>query len=107
MDLGEPLGEVTRTLTILTLTFNGRRFSHGQTYQAHPISCAAAAEVQRIIQKEDLVHNASFMGKYLGSLLKEKLGHHRYVGDIRGRGLFWGVCDTHFPTYLYLLYWIF
>lgn len=35
------------------------------------------------------------MGKYLESLLKEKLGNHRYVGDIRGRGLFWGVSDTH------------
>lgn len=57
--------------------------------------------MQRIIQKEDLVHNASFMGKYLGSLLQEKLGHHRYVGDIRGRGLFWGVSDTHFLTCLY------
>ncbi|KAL6822394.1 pyridoxal phosphate-dependent transferase [Trichoderma camerunense] len=76
---------------IETLENGSGRFSHGQTYQAHPISCAAAAEVQRIIQKEDLVHNASFMGKYLGSLLKEKLGHHRYVGDIRGRGLFWGL----------------
>lgn len=63
--------------------------------------------MQRIIQKEDLVHNASFMGKYLGSQLQEKLGHHRYVGDIRGRGLFWGVSDTHIPTCLHSLYWAF
>lgn len=83
------------------LTLNGRRFSHGHTYQAHPISCAAAAEVHRIIQSEDLVHNVSRMGKYLGSLLKQKLGHHRYVGDIRGRGLFWGVSGMHFPVFFY------
>ncbi|KAL7949185.1 pyridoxal phosphate-dependent transferase [Trichoderma barbatum] len=76
---------------IKTLENGSGRFSHGQTYQAHPISCAAAAEVHRIMQSEDLVHNASRMGKYLGSLLKQKLGHHRYVGDIRGRGLFWGI----------------
>ncbi|KAL7812301.1 Adenosylmethionine-8-amino-7-oxononanoate aminotransferase-like protein [Trichoderma gracile] len=67
------------------------RFSHGQTYQAHPISCAAAAEVHRIIQGEGLLDNVLRMGKYLESLLKQRLGHHRYVGDIRGRGLFWGI----------------
>ncbi|KAL6871680.1 adenosylmethionine-8-amino-7-oxononanoate aminotransferase-like protein [Trichoderma longibrachiatum] len=67
------------------------RFSHGQTYQAHPISCAAAAEVHRIILGEGLVDNALQMGKYLESLLKQRLGHHRHVGDIRGRGLFWGI----------------
>ncbi|KAL7928623.1 pyridoxal phosphate-dependent transferase [Trichoderma chlorosporum] len=76
---------------INTLEGGSGRFSHGQTYQAHPISCAAAAEVYRIIQREGLVHNVSLMGKYLESLLKQKLGHHRYVGDIRGRGLFWGI----------------
>ncbi|ETR97929.1 aminotransferase, class III [Trichoderma reesei RUT C-30] len=67
------------------------RFSHGQTYQAHPISCAAAAAVHRIIREEGLVDNVLHMGRYLESLLKQKLGHHRYVGDIRGRGLFWGI----------------
>ncbi|UKZ83614.1 hypothetical protein TrVFT333_011423 [Trichoderma virens FT-333] len=51
----------------------------------------AAAEVHRIVQSEDLVQNASRMGKYLGSLLKQKLGNNRYIGDIRGRGLFWGI----------------
>ncbi|RFU79731.1 plp-dependent transferase [Trichoderma arundinaceum] len=76
---------------ISTLENGTGRFSHGHTYQAHPISCAAAAEVQRIIQKERLVANAFRMGKYLESLLKQKLGHHNNVGDIRGRGLFWGI----------------
>lgn len=79
---------------------NARRFSHGHTYQAHPISCAAATEVHRIIQEEKLVDNASRMGKYLGSLLQKKLGHHRYIGDIRGRGLFWGVSEAYHLIFL-------
>jgi len=66
-------------------------FSHGQTYQGHPVSCAAALEVQKIIQKENLLENVQKMGSLLSSLLKEKLASHPNVGDIRGRGLFWGL----------------
>lgn len=66
-------------------------FMHGQTYQGHPVACAAAAEVQRIIYEEDLVRNVSEMGTLLERGLKERLGGHPYVGDIRGKGLFWGI----------------
>ena len=31
------------------------------------------------------------MGLELEKLLKEKLGAHMHVGDIRGKGLFWGL----------------
>lgn len=30
-------------------------------------------------------------GEYLGQLLKQLLGGHSNVGDIRGKGLFWGL----------------
>lgn len=66
-------------------------FSHGQTYQGHPIACAAAAEVQRIIREDDLCENVRAMGKHLEELLKKGLAYHPNVGNIRGRGLFWGV----------------
>ncbi|RPB03321.1 aminotransferase [Choiromyces venosus 120613-1] len=66
-------------------------FIHGHTYQAHPVSCAAALEVQRIVREQSLVSNVARMGKYLSNLLKSKLGDHPYVGDIRGKGLFWGL----------------
>lgn len=66
-------------------------FSHGQTYQGHPLACAAAVEVQRIIRDEGLVANVKNMGALLEKKLKERLGPHAHVGDIRGRGLFWGI----------------
>ncbi|ORX95010.1 pyridoxal phosphate-dependent transferase [Clohesyomyces aquaticus] len=66
-------------------------FAHGQTYQGHPIACAAALEVQRVIKEENLVENVSHMGQLLSSLLKARLGTHPNVGDIRGKGLFWGI----------------
>lgn len=66
-------------------------FAHGQTYQSHPTACAAALEVQKIVQENNLVKNVQVMGKYLGAYLRERLGAHPNVGDIRGRGLFWAI----------------
>jgi adenosylmethionine-8-amino-7-oxononanoate aminotransferase len=66
-------------------------FLHGQTYQAHPVACAAALEVQRIIREDGLVANVQAMGQLLEIALQERFGNHRHVGDIRGRGLFWAV----------------
>ncbi|KAI5458960.1 pyridoxal phosphate-dependent transferase [Mariannaea sp. PMI_226] len=64
---------------------------HGHTFQAHPTACAAAIEVQKIIQKENLLDNVKVMGEKLGSILEEELGSLPLVGNIRGRGLFWAV----------------
>ena len=66
-------------------------FNHGQTYQAHPVSCAAALAVQRIIRRDGLVAHCAAMGRVLEELLRAGLGPLKYVGDVRGRGLFWGV----------------
>lgn len=66
-------------------------FRHGQTYQGHPVSCAAALAVQKVIQEENLLENVRDMGAYLESQLKKRLADHPHVGDIRGKGLFWGV----------------
>jgi adenosylmethionine-8-amino-7-oxononanoate aminotransferase len=66
-------------------------FIHGQTYQAHPVACAASLAVQRIIRREGLLPNVQKQGVYLSQLLQNKLGSHRNVGDIRGKGLFWAI----------------
>lgn len=66
-------------------------FSHGQTYQGHPVSCRAALEVLRVIQDENLVQNVAAMGEKLEQLLKQIVLPLPHVGDVRGKGLFWGV----------------
>lgn len=68
-----------------------RAFVHGHTYQGHPIACAAALEVQKIVREEKLVENVAKMGELLSEALTQRLAGHPNVGDIRGRGLFWGV----------------
>jgi len=43
------------------------------------------------MQREKLVENSATMGALMGELLHEALDDHPHVGDIRGRGLFWGI----------------
>ncbi|MBC9206201.1 aspartate aminotransferase family protein [Roseomonas aerophila] len=63
-------------------------FQHGHTYLAHPIACAAALEVQRVIREDGLLAQVRSMGARLEERLTERFGNHAHIGDIRGRGLF-------------------
>ncbi|ETN46235.1 uncharacterized protein HMPREF1541_00419 [Cyphellophora europaea CBS 101466] len=65
--------------------------AHGHTYQSHPVSCAAALAVQKILRRDNLIARSKEMGVVLEKLLKKELGNMKYVGNIRGRGLFWAV----------------
>lgn len=85
------------------LTNFTRAFSHGHTYQGHPVSCAAALEVQRIIREDNLVANVRRLGVILSDLLHQTLDSHPYVGDVRGKGLFWGVSSSSSSTNLQTL----
>ena len=64
---------------------------HGHTYFNHTTACAAALAVQRVIRRDRLIDNIRRQGKRLRDGLEERLGNHRHVGDIRGRGLFLGI----------------
>lgn len=72
-------------------------FRHGHTYQGHPVSSAAALAVQRVIQKYNLLDNVKAMGDLLQTELERRLLNHPHVGNIRGKGLFWGVRTLPFP----------
>jgi adenosylmethionine-8-amino-7-oxononanoate aminotransferase len=66
-------------------------FSHSHTYTGHPLACAAALAVQKVIRRNDLLANVRKQGSYLMRRLQERFGNHPFVGDVRGRGLFQGV----------------
>ncbi|KAG7108736.1 putative aminotransferase like protein [Verticillium longisporum] len=54
-------------------------------------ACAAALEVQRIVVSDNLLENVRDKGSRLSRQLRSNLDSHAHVGDIRGKGLFWGV----------------
>ncbi|MGI4945956.1 MAG: aspartate aminotransferase family protein [Janthinobacterium lividum] len=84
-----PIGGILVSGRIIAALRDGSGgFLHGQTYQAHPVACAAALEVQRVLRDGDLVANVARMGLRLEAMLTERFGNHRHVGDVRGRGLF-------------------
>jgi adenosylmethionine-8-amino-7-oxononanoate aminotransferase len=88
----QPIGGVLIGRRIVDAINNGSGgFMHGHTYQAHPVACAAALEVQRIIREDNLLENVRTIGARLESALTERFGNHRHVGDVRGRGLFWAL----------------
>ena len=69
----------------------GNLFCHGHTYAMHPLSCAVAiAAIQEYIDN-NLIERAARMGSLLGKRLNELKEEHASVGDVRGKGLFWGI----------------
>ena len=85
----QPIGAMLATSQIVdTIRQGSGAFQHGHTYLAHPLACAAALEVQRVIGDENLLDRVKDLGKHLERRLTERFGNHRHVGDIRGRGLF-------------------
>ena len=52
---------------------------------------AAAIENMNIIIEEDLLGNSKAMGVHLNEKLHELMDKHRWIGDVRGMGLFAGI----------------
>ncbi|MGY2901997.1 aspartate aminotransferase family protein [Bradyrhizobium sp. URHC0002] len=85
----QPIGAMLASGRIVDAVRDGSgAFQHGHTYLAHPLACAAALEVQRVIEDEQLLDRVKILGAQLERRLTERFGNHRHVGDIRGRGLF-------------------
>ena len=85
-----PLGLCATTRKVASY-FDDHFFSHGHTYEAHPLTLAPAVAAIREYQRLNLVERASRMGEYLGSRLKDLMSRHPSIGMVRGLGLFWAV----------------
>lgn len=66
---------------------------HGWTYSAHPICAAAGVANLKLIDDLYLIENAKDVGAYLNASMKDALGDHLNVGDVRGEGL---LCAVEF-----------
>lgn len=60
---------------------------HGWTYSSHPLCTAAGIANLELVDELDLVTNARETGAYFNAALKDALGGHRFVGEVRGEGL--------------------
>ncbi|RZL61371.1 MAG: aspartate aminotransferase family protein [Variovorax sp.] len=88
----QPIGAVLAQGKIVDAMSQGSGFfQHGHTYLGHPVACAAALAVQQVIVRDGLLAQVRARGDTLAQLLHTAFDAHPHVGDIRGRGLFWGV----------------
>jgi adenosylmethionine-8-amino-7-oxononanoate aminotransferase len=92
----QPIGAVLAQQKIIEAMSAGSGFfQHGHTYLGHAVACAAALAVQQVIERDALLDRTRQAGARLHHLLKQAFDEHPHVGDIRGRGLFWGVELVH------------
>ena len=65
------------------------------TFGGNPVSCAAALAVLDVLESEGLVENAAKTGRYVLERFEALKGRHEVIGDVRGRGLFYGIELVH------------
>jgi len=66
-------------------------FAHGFTYSGHPVAAAAALANLDLMEKDGWIENARETGAHMQQRLRESLGEHPLVGDVRGLGLVAGI----------------
>jgi taurine--2-oxoglutarate transaminase len=66
-------------------------FAGGLTYSGHVLACAAAIASIEAFREEGIVENSAAMGEVLGEGLRGLQQRHDSVGEVRGKGLFWGI----------------
>jgi adenosylmethionine-8-amino-7-oxononanoate aminotransferase len=92
----QPIGATLAQKKIVDAMREGSGFfQHGHTYLGHAVSCAAALAVQRVIERDQLLADVHQLGMRFGAMLCDAMGDHSHVGNIRGRGFFWGVELVH------------
>ena len=67
------------------------RLRHMNTFGGHPAGCAVALRNIAILEEEGLVGRSAELGADLLGRLREALGDHPMVGEVRGRGLLVGI----------------
>jgi len=82
-----PLGAVAMREEIAEF-FNERIFQSGLTYNAHPISLAAAIANIEVLREERLIEHTQEMGPVLRRFLTDLGESHPSVGEVRSIGLF-------------------
>ncbi|MDH4094522.1 MAG: aspartate aminotransferase family protein [Betaproteobacteria bacterium] len=88
----QPIGAVMVSGRIFEAVVSGTGyFQHGHTYLGHAAACAGALAVQRRLHDDGLLARVAPLGTALESRLRSAFDAHPHVGDIRGRGLFWGL----------------
>ena len=88
----QPVGAVLVSREISEAIQGGSGFfQHGHTYIGHAAACAGALAVQKRLHEDGVLARVAPLGSSFEKKLRKAFTDHAHVGDIRGRGLFWGM----------------
>ena len=68
-----------------------RFFAGGLTYSGHPLACAATVASIETFKDESIVEQSAATGAVLADELPKLAERHASIGDVRGKGCFWGL----------------
>jgi len=93
--MGKPLGDGHPLAAVVTTpeiaeAFS-RRFDYFNTFGGNPVSAAVGLAVLDVIEEEQVLKNVQRVGKYLAEGLRALSEKHPLIGDVRGKGLFYGI----------------
>ena len=86
---GHPLAAVVTTAEIAA-SF-AERYDYFNTFGGNPVSAAVGLAVLDVIEEENILQNVHDTGAYLREGLLDLQTRYACIGDIRGKGLFYGI----------------
>jgi len=86
---GHPLAAVVTTPDIAAAFAS--RYDYFNTFGGNPVSAAVGLAVLDVIEREGVLQHVHEVGETLGRGLQALADKHSVVGDVRGKGLFYGV----------------
>ena len=89
MGAGHPLALMATKRAIID--DYSEQYHYFNTFGGNPVSAAVGKAVIEVIDSEGLLQNARETGAYLEAGLRELATRHETIGDVQGRGLFWGL----------------
>ena len=88
----QPIASLMANEKVITAIKNGTgNLWNGHTYMSHAIACAGALAVLKVIEEDQLLNRVRVQGAKFKKMLDNRFADHPNIGDIRGRGLFWGL----------------
>jgi 4-aminobutyrate aminotransferase-like enzyme len=92
--LGKPMGNGHPVAAVITtddiISAFRTSFRYFNTFGGNPVSVAAANAVLDVIETENLMKNADQVGAYAKAELSRLSETHPIIGNVRGKGLFFG-----------------
>jgi 4-aminobutyrate aminotransferase-like enzyme len=93
--LGKPIGDGHPLAAVVTTPEIAqefaRKFNYFNTFGGNPVSAAVGLAVLDVIEQENILQNVKNVGEYLQEGLESLARDNEIIGDVRGKGLFYGI----------------